>query len=244
MGKSHANNKSDWNSYQKLQGQKRKAVEKTADAAVAVADVLCEPVKEKPKGTALDIRRRRTGRHLWDREPINGYSQKHSDVARHVVGLKFSNYPQREAFKSAAEHYGLSKVTVERLYYDKPTLFDLAEKELVENAITEYHQNLWVSRTALSQAGPLAVETLCSILEDEFASPSVKSKSAVAILKMLDIDGSNNANPSERVALESLKLVRSVTDKIKEKGESHVIEATEVEIIEEDASEVRTDSEL
>lgn len=246
MGKARgiAANK-DWNKFQQQQRDIRQELEKTADASIAVADNLCEPVKIVPQGDKhTPYSRRRSARKSWNRQPINGYSQIHSDIARHVVGLKYSNYPQREAFKSAAEHYDRSPVTVERLYFDKPTLFDLAEKELMENAITEYHQNLWVCRSALSQAGPIAVETLIDILEDDNASDSVRSKSAIAVLKMLDVDGSNNANPGEKIALESLSLVRASMEKIGKKEESHVIEAEDAEIIGEDASEVGTDGEL
>ena len=227
----------DWNQYQKNQAQARieaneRAVEPLKVAEMVTAPVAITPVRETPVG-----KRRREVHNNWHREPLDGYSLKHSDIARHVVGLRIAGEAQQEAFQSAGLKFGLKQHSVANLYVNKRELFDLAEHETMETAFREYHQNLWISRTALSGVGPLAVDTLAEILEDPDASASVKSKSAIAVLKMLDIDGSANANPNERVALESLKIVRDVKLASMKEDEGHVIDAEDAVVIEEIISE-------
>jgi len=222
-----------WNAYQKQRAEGRKDAEEKSKDPLKIAEkvtkpVTIVPVRENPVG-----KRRRAMHNQWHREPIDGYSLQHSNIARHVTGLRFGGEAQREAFESAGAKFGIKPHSVEVLYQRKKELFELAEHELMETAVREYHQNLWVSRTALSEVGPMAVDTLAEILEDPDASASVKSKSAIAVLKMLDIDGSANANPNERVALESLKVVRDVKLASMKEEESYVIDAEEAEIVEE-----------
>jgi hypothetical protein len=246
-GKTSRRDATEYDAFRKWKAYERQKVEKEAEKALKVADIVCEPAEIIPAEQDPNKKhnpRRRLRRAEWVREPINGYSAKHSDIARHVMGLKLAGEVMREAFASAASKFEISPVTVERLYYDKVELFDLAEQECITNGMKEYHQNLWICRTALSQAGPLAVQTLMDILEDPDATDSVRSKSAVAVLKMLDVDGSNNANPSEKIALEGLKLVREVTLTKMKGEESHIVEAEDAEIVEEDASEPRVDDQL
>jgi hypothetical protein len=114
---------------------------------------------------------------------------------------------------------------VEKYYYRNKAAVTLVEEEHLTNAIKEYHTNLWAVRTMMSEAGPKAVKTIVAVMDSTKSSPNVKLKAAQAILKMMDVDGSANANPNESIAKESLRLVRDVMNKREEEQESHVIEA-------------------
>lgn len=227
----------EWNEFQKWKAFERKTASEEAEKALEEANSVLEPSAIAP------IRKRRDARKSWTRPPINGYSQKHSDVARHIASLRLANYTQQEAFESAAEQYELSPITVKHIFTDKPKLMQLATMELLETAHQEYLQNLWVIKTGLSDLGGKALRTLEKVIDDENASPSVKSKTAIAILKMLDADGSSNVNPEGKIALESLKIVREVTNKIQEK-DSHIVDAEDAEFVKDDESESGADSEL
>ena len=229
--------KIDWNQWQQVQARLRKNINEEADEAIAYVKKVTEPVKIIPKRETPRGDRRRASHQPWARTPLDGYSLQHSDIARHVTGLKYAGYAMREAFEDAAQKFEIKPHSVENLYYKKKTLFDLAEHEMMERAIKEYHQNLWLMRSALSQVGPVAVETLANILQNPDASMNVKSKSAIAVLKMLDVDGSSNANQNERVALESLKIIRDVTQSRIKEEESHVIDAEDAEILEDNECE-------
>jgi len=226
-----------WNEFQKDKKQERLDAESTMKDNLKVVSAITKPIPEPKKRETAIGKRRRALHNRWDREPINGYSLEHSNIARHVIGLKYAGEAMKEAFQSAAEKYDILPHSVENLFYKKRELFDLAEQEMMELVAREYHQNLAMIRTAMSNVGMRAVDTLAEILDNPEASASVKSKSAVAVLKMLDIDGSANSNPSARVALESLKLVRDVKLANMKEADSHVVDAEDAEVVEEHESE-------
>ena len=214
--------------------KKSGVITEEVEDALALAEQLTTPTKkEKKRKTNVGDRRRAT-HGSWSREPIDGYTMDHSEVARRVIGLKYAGFALREAFEDAGEKYSLRPHSVENLYYKKKRLFDLAEVEHIGNALREETFNRAVCRTMLSQAGPMAVETLVDVLQNEKSTPNLKSKTAIAILKMLDIDGSASGKDSgEAVATESLKLVREVVMNKNKEQESSIIEAEDVEILEE-----------
>ena len=219
-------------------------VTKEVEDALALSESLTTPTKkEKKRKTNVGDRRRAT-HGSWNREPIDGYTMDHSEVARRVIGLKYAGFALREAFEDAGEKYNLRPHSVENLYYKKKRLFDLAEVEHVGNALREENFNRAVCKTMLSQAGPMAVETLVEVLENEKSTPNLKSKTAIAILKMLDIDGSASGQRSgEAATTEYLKLVKEVVENRNKEQESSIIEAEDVEILEEeDDCETRADS--
>jgi hypothetical protein len=229
-------NKADslkWNEFRKIQAAKRHAVEGEVDKAVEIAEAIAPPIDPSEESRIV---RRRSTHHTWKREPINGFTERQSDIARHVQGFKLAGCAATEAFEKTAREFDVKPRYISNLYYEKRELFDLAESEVMESAMKEYHQNLWICRTALSQAGPMAVQTFIDAMQSEDASWNVKTKAAHAVLKLIDVDGSNNANPSEKIALESLKLVKAATVDRDNGGESHVIEAEDAVIIEDNAS--------
>lgn len=200
------------------------------EGALITAAAMTKPLSQEE----LRIRKR-ANHNSWKRTPFKGYSAKYSDMARHIIGLKYSGYALKEVFDSAAEKYGVKWKTVENMYYGKKDLIDLAEVEHVGLAIKEYEFNRATCRTMLSEAGPLAVQALIEAMSDERATPNVKLKSATAVIKMLDLDGSaSGGQSSDAVAKESLKLVRDVLNQRKEEQESHIIDAEDVEFLEGD----------
>jgi len=231
-----------WNRFQKEKAQNRKdAAEKSKDP-LKVADKVTKPVTIVPARTTSVGKRRRVTHNQWDREPIDGYSLRDSDIARHVMGLKYGGEAMREAFASAAVKFELKPHSVESIFYKKRELFELAEQELMEMVAREYCQNLSMIRTSMSGVGLKAVDTIDEILDDPDASASVKSKCAIAVLKMLDVDGSASTNPNARVALESLKVVRDVKIASMKGEESHIqdVEAEDAVVVEEEEDEDRT----
>ena len=226
----------DWLDFRdELEDRKSGVVTKEVEDALALSEQLTEPVKKEIRRKTNVGDRRRAAHGSWNREPLDGFSMDHSEVARRVIGLKYAGFALREAFEDAGKKYNLKPHTVENLYYKKKRLFDLAEVEHVGNAMREYEFNRAVCRTMLSQAGPMAVETLLEVMENEKSTPNVKSKVAIAVLKMLDLDGSASGKESgEAVATESLRLVREVVMNKNKEQESSIIDAEDAEILEEE----------
>jgi hypothetical protein len=231
MGREWVDFRDEWDDRQadKASGVITPEVEKALD----LAEELTKPAKIVPKRVNKSGDKRRIKHGSWEREPLDGYSLEHSNIARHVIGLKYAGYALKEAFDDASQKYELLPHSIENLYYGKKDLFELADAEHIENAIREYHTNLVVCRTMLSESGPRAVQTILDVMDDPKSTPNVRSKTAIAVLKMLNIDGSATANPGEGVAKESLKLVRDMINQRGEDKGSHVIDAEDVEVLDE-----------
>jgi hypothetical protein len=210
---------------------------KEQKTAIQVAESMTDPASVVPRGK----KNGRSNRKSRNRRPFKGHSDLHSEIARHVQALRFAGWTDREAFSDAAEKFDRSPVTVERLYYDKRELFELAEMEHVENALVEHQKAIISSRALMAKAGPKAVNTLEGIMDDPKASANVKKDAAMAILKLNNIDGSTSVTPNEKVAMESLKLIRDLAQSKEREEDSHIIDVTAVE---EDESEVGTEREL
>ena len=229
-----------WQEFQKEKAENRKDAEEKSKDPLKVADKVTKPVTIVPVRTTSVGKRRRVTHNQWDRDPIDGYSLRYSDIARHVMGLKYGGEAMREAFASAAVKFELKPHSVESIFYKHRELFELAEQELMEMVAREYCQNLSMIRTSMSGIGLKAVDTIDEILGDPDASASVKSKCSIAVLKMLDVDGSASSNPNARVALESLRVVRDVKIASMKGAESHVIDAEDAVVVEEEENEDRT----
>jgi hypothetical protein len=176
------------------------------------------------------------------REPINGLSTERSNLIRHIVGLRYSGYSYREAFQDAAQSYELKPHTAENYYYKHRDAVDFAEQEHLENALKSYHNHLWAIRSMMSDAGPRAVKTLIGVMDDKKSSPNIRLKAAAYILKMINVDGSANASPSEHAAVEGLKLIKDLRTEIKDEKDSHIVDAVaadDAEIVGDDESEDR-----
>jgi hypothetical protein len=195
------------------------------------SDFIPDEITKVAERNKRDKLIRRAEHNSWKREPIDGYSLKHSNIAREVIGLKYSNYALREAFKYAAEARSMSPVTIEHLYYNKRKLFELAEVEHIGNAIQEYNFNKAVCSTMLSQIGPRMVQVLADVAENPDSTQNVRLKAAVAALKLLGVGDSNSdgmGGKSAAVVSEALRSVKKIQDGI-EGGDSHVIDAEVVQ---------------
>jgi len=192
------------------------------------SDFVPDPITKKIARNKLV---RRSEHNTWNREPLDGYSLEHSNIARGVIGLKYSNYALREAFEVMAERHNIKPHTVENLYYKKRKLFELAEIEHVGNAIKEYNFNKAVCSTMLSQIGPRMVEVLADVADNPDSTQNVRLKAAIAALKLLGVDEANNGSldgKSPAVVSEALRSVSRIKEGI-DGGDSHVIDAEVVQ---------------
>jgi hypothetical protein len=223
----------DWKNY-KGRGDTRSDADIAHEVAARVTKtVAIEP--EKRQTPAGD--KRKPVRGKASQPPLNGCKLEQSDIIRHVIGMKYSGYTQQEAFKSAGETYDMDTRAVRALLVRKQEAAELADSEHLERCLKAYHSNLWMVRTALSEAGPRAVRTLLEVMDSKDSSEATRMKAAVAVLKMIDVDGSANANPSEKIASESLKLIKTIRTDIEQEKESHVIDCEDAEVVEDHASE-------
>lgn len=223
--------KGDWDDYiTDVEDQESGVLTPEVEAAFALAERVTEPVEIVPRRESNVGDKRRIRHGKWSREPLDGCTIERSNMLRDIVALRFGGNALREAFKKVAENNDIIPNTVEKYYYRNPEAIKLAEEEHLTSAIAEYHTNLWAVRTMMSEAGPQAIKTIIEVMKSRKSSPNVKLKAAQAILKMMDVDGSANANPNESIAKESLRLVRDVMNKRSEgQTNSVIVEATDAE---------------
>ena len=219
----------DWQNY-KGRGDTRSDADIAHEVAARVTKIVpVEPPKRQIPGG--DKRKPTRGKEM--RPPLNGCKMDQSDIIRHVIGMKYAGYTQQESFRSAGEKYDMKTDAVRSLLVRKQEAAELADAEHLERCLKAYHSNLWMVRTALSEAGPRAVRTLLEVMDSRDSSEATRMKAAVAVLKMIDVDGSANANPSEKIASESLKLIRTIRTDLEQEKESHVIDCEDAVVIEE-----------
>jgi hypothetical protein len=224
---------SEWKNY-KGRGDTRSDADIALEVAARVTKtVAIEP--EKSQHPSGEKRKPVTAKER--RPPLNGCKMEQSDIIRHVIGMKYSGYTQVEAFAAAGKEYDMHPGAVRSLVERKQEATEIADSEHLERCLKAYHSNLWMVRTALSEAGPRAVRTLLEVMDSKDSSEATRMKAAVAVLKMIDVDGSANANPSEKIASESLKLIKTIRTDIEQEKESHVIDCEDAVVIEDHASE-------
>ena len=222
----------DWAAYkEKKQDEKcgvltpevNEALEYAGAAVPPPTDDFVRGNKARP-GTAV---RRRAAHGAYAREPLDGCTIEQSNMARHIIGLKYSNYTLNESFAIVSKDTDIPVQTVRNLYYRKKKLIDLAEAEHVGNAIKEYQFNKAVCSTMLSQIGPKMVQVLADVADHPDASQNVRLKAAIAALKLLGVDDSNTGGThgkSPQVVSEALKNIKRITDGI-EGEEDHIVDA-------------------
>ena len=169
-----------------------------------------------------------------NRKPLNGCTQRQSDILRHVNAFRYSGYTLREGFEDAARKFDIQPITVENTWYHNPEGQRMAEKEHLERTLAKYHMNLVRVTDMLSDAAPLAVETLVSVMKSRKATPNIKAAAARDIIKLSKIEAAPPREKQTDPTLESLRLVRDITA-IKE-GNSHLVDIEDAEIIEENES--------
>ena len=214
----------NWSSY------KDKPSEKEVEHAHEVAEKLTEPDVERPvKLTRSGGKRREYGSS--NMEPLEGCSAEESDLIRHLIGLSFAGYTQREAFEKA----DINPNTATSLMRRRVDAVEQAKQEMLARCMNEYQANLWILRSALSEMGFRAVRTLGAVMDDPAATGHTKMKAATAILKLVNVDGgvSKNENNSPASFLVTLKDARTGI----ESDAVHIVDAEDAEVIDESEAE-------
>ena len=158
--------------------------------------------------------------------PFEGFSQEDSDKVRDYVAAEFSGYSQQACFEKAG-------IDVKKGYYFIKTrnrAVEEAREEAAKRCIHRYHQNLWVIRTALTEAGPRAVRTLVDVMDDVKVSAAQRTRAATEILKMLNTSGSASTG-KEEIKFEIAGAIRDARAEVK--SEKIVdLEAEDAEVVE------------
>jgi len=212
----------NWNDY-------KKPSDKEIEDAHKLADKLSEPDPEPEVRLVRGGQKRQASRSA-NRPPFNGCSKEESDLIRKFLALRFAGYTQREAFEEAEVNPSKANSMMHR----HKDAVEEAKQELLQSCLNEYHANLWMLRSALSEMGPRAVRTLGAVMDDKGASAHVRMKAAVSILKLINIDGgvTNGKDPGTADFLVTLRDNRSGKE-----SNSVIIDAERVEVIDEDEDE-------
>lgn len=182
-----------------------------------------EAVDEAKK--AIKPVRKKSGKDVLP--PLVDCTQEQSTFIRDMVALEFSGY----SLSAIAEKLECepSKLTYYR--QNKPKALEEARKALAEEAQLRYWQNLWVIRTALTEAGPRAVRTLCDVMDSKNAAPNHRLRAAETVLKLVDVDFSVSSG-SEDLKFEIAETIRQAREE--SKAESILeVEAEDAEVIED-----------
>jgi hypothetical protein len=144
--------------------------------------------------------------------------------------MRFTGHTQREAFEKA--NINPSKAT--SLMRRHQGAVEEAKQELLQACMDEYHSNLWMLRSALSEIGPRAVRTLGAVMDDKKASPATRVKAATSVLKLINVDGgaSNYKDQGGASFLVTLKDNRDGSE-----TNSVIVDAEMVEELDEDTDE-------
>lgn len=199
---------------------RKKTTEEEKDAEVireasALAKSLEKPAKAKTVGRS-------------NMPPFDGVSQTTSDRIRKAAALKLAGYSNN----AIADELEISASAATELRTKHPKAFDQATKEITEQAQLKYYQNLWIVRTAISEAGPRAVRTLCDVMDSTKATPAHRLKAADIILKLLDVDFSVS-NGKEELKEEIAQTIREARVLA---TPSTIIEAEDAEVIQDEGN--------
>ena len=214
----------NWSGYEKPS-------EKEVEYALDTVDKLTTPEEEG------EIRLTRGGRKRWEsgsskRPPLTGCSKEESELIRHLVALRFAGYTQREAFKEA----DINPNTAVTIMRRSEEAVEEAKQELVQRCLNEYHTNLWMLRSALSEMGSRAVRTLGQVMDDKHEKGFNRMKAAVAILKLIDIKGDASTGKAGDVPAEFLVTLKDARTGIETEA-VHIVDAEYEEGTDEDTDE-------
>ena len=204
------------------------------EKALAVSDKIVKPFKvierrKTPHGSKRALTRNNS---RW-REPLDGLNIKNSDRMRTIVGARMAG----STLEEAAEQAKCSLVTASNLIRDNRHAYDLAVHEVGSRYAEEYNINLFVLKTALSEVGIKALNTLVDVMDNPESAAGVRVKAAQAVLKMVDIDGSAGAGAKVNVEGDFIKILK-LPEERDGFANTYVIEAEEVT----DGGEVLGDS--
>lgn len=189
-----------------------------------------ESIKPGPLAKAGTKRKRETGK--TELPPLDGLSQKHSDVIRDFVSHRHSGYTVNAAAEKVVAGGLLAKVdSVIRIVKKNPAGVEQAEKEIRSRTLVSYHQNVEVMRLALSEAAPRAISTIVEIMDDPSVAAGTRLKASVELLKMLNVSG-KAASGKEEMRLEFAEAMREARRDV-QSDRIIVVEADDAEVIED-----------
>ena len=202
--------------------------EKEVEYAYEVAEKLTEPEEEK------EIRLARGGRKRQEYgssnpQPLTGCTIEESDLIRHLIGLKYSGYTQREAFEKAE----INPSTATSMMRRNADGVREAKQEHLAVCLEDLQINAKMLICALSEMGSRAVRTLGAVMDDPKEKGFNKVKASVAVLELINVSGafSNKAKPDDEPA-EYLVTLQDNRTEI-ESGSVHIVDADEVEVLDE-----------
>lgn len=157
--------------------------------------------------------------------PFEGATQEESDQIRVFLACEYSGF----SHDRSAEEAGCDRNHINILKRRLPKAWEEAETALVKASQERYHRNLWIIRTALTEAGPRAVRTVCDLMDNPQVPPATRLKAAIAMLKLANVDGSA-AHGSEELKSEIAGAIRDARKEIKS---DRIIDAEEAEVIDD-----------
>lgn len=192
--------------------------------ALKYAEEVTKPEKkEETSLTRRGAKRQEYGKSL--RPPLEGLDQEQSDKVREFVAHVFSGLTQ----KKACEKSGLDGNNLVAYRIKNSRAFEQAEADMLATCHRRYHQNLWVIRTALSEAGPRAVMTMIEVMDSKKVQPGTRLKAAETILKIVNVTG-EAANGSEKVKFE---IAEAIKDARKDVASDSIVDVEDAEVIED-----------
>lgn len=210
----------DWSAYKKTDKES-----KEIDEAFEFARNVDKPTKAEQKSISPVRGKKAKAYGASVLPPLDGATQEESDIIREFVALDLAGY----SVAAAAEKAGVTTNKIEYLKRSRPKAIEEAEREIVVASQRRYHRNLWVVRTALTEAGPRAVRTLVNLMDDINVPANHRVNAAIAVLKMIDVDGSASTG-NESLKNEIASAIRDAREEIKSE---RIVDADDAEVIED-----------
>lgn len=152
--------------------------------ALAVADQLGQPYDEE-----LALKQEAAiMKGLIQTKPFPGTTVEISDRIRKIIGLTLAGNDQAKI----AKMLGISVPIVSLARVRYPEAFQLALQEIMERGIAITRAYMWMTRSQLSEIGPIAVKTLSDVMKNPKARENVRVTAALGVMKFINPGGSEN----------------------------------------------------
>jgi len=206
-------------------GRKRLAREakESFEHALAVTErVTGNDGERRRRKEVTGVKRTMSRYNTFDTVPLDGLDIKRSNMLRKFMGLRLGG----ARLEDAASDLGVAASTISAIIHRHPDAYNQALLEIGSRFTEEYEMNMLRLRTALSEAGPKAIETLKEVMEDQDTAAGNRVKAAQAILKLLNIDGSASTGVTVNVKGDLVKFLKLPEEPVD--GFAYVVDAEEV----------------
>lgn len=136
-------------------------------------------------------RKRHPGFGVHRIKPLPGVQMSTASRIRIAVGLRYGGFSDALIERTM----GWGKNYVFKTEIKHPQAFERAREELLKSAVSEYQQNVTMSRAALSDSAMKAVNTLDGIMDDGEAKTSERLRASELVLKLTM--GQKSQSPGE-----------------------------------------------